>query len=382
MAGERAKILCSFGGDFVDQEGKTFYVGGKTRLVSIERAASFQTLLAKMSEICGADSELIDIRFRLPGDCVDSRLISVEDDDDVRNMMEEFDDGRKIPIYLFVEKTRSPDYEEIVAVDGRLLPLQVAVIRGAAIMAAGEQPDSQSESSRRDCARNSYVGPSMSGDIFRRDSQSLVVGQEYDDVQTFRNALTSAAIASNFELHMIRSDQRRVTARCASEGCTWRVHASKLPHVCTFRVRTLTPEHTCVRSEDAGHRQATAKWIANCIRDKLRCNLNYRPREILNDIHREYGVLITYKRAFLGREKALEELRAEPGGTKIPTEHNFEAMIDNVHSDSLAWGEIDDPPRKRRASRARDDKEVRALHCTGCNQIGHNRRTCVVQHSM
>lgn len=62
-------------------------------------------------------------------------------------------------------------------------------------------------------ARHLRMGPSMTGDIFRRDSQSLVVGHEYDDVQTFRNALTSAAIASNFELHMIRSDQRRVTAR-------------------------------------------------------------------------------------------------------------------------------------------------------------------------
>lgn len=68
-------------------------------------------------------------------------------------------------------------------------------------------------SARRDCGRHSLVGPSMSGERFRRESQSLVVGQEYEDVQTFRNALTSAAIAANFELHMIRSDQRRVTAR-------------------------------------------------------------------------------------------------------------------------------------------------------------------------
>ncbi|KAK8963148.1 hypothetical protein KSP40_PGU006189 [Platanthera guangdongensis] len=218
MAGERAKILCSFGGDFVSQAGKTFYVGGKTRLVSIQRAASFPALLAKMSEVCGADPGLIDVRFQLPDDCLDSRLISVEADDDVRNMMEEFDGGRKIPIYLFIEKTQTPDYEEIAAADGGLQPLQ-AFVREAALMAAGEQPESQSGpttsamSSRRDCARNSYVGRSMSGEIFRRDSQSLLVGQEYEDVQTFRNALTSAAIAANFELHMIRSDQRRVTAR-------------------------------------------------------------------------------------------------------------------------------------------------------------------------
>lgn len=391
MAEEKAKLLCSFGGDFVLQQGKTFCVGGKTRLVSIDRSTNFRALLEKMSEICDADPGLIDIRFQLPDVGLDSRLISIENDDDVRNMMEEFDANRKIPIFMFIEKIQNTDDEEIAATEDGMQPLQVAsmdAVREVALMAAEEQLDSQGGasssrmSSRRHFVRNTSSGPSPSGEIFRQDSQSLVVGQEYEDVQTFRNALTSAAIAANFELHMIRSDQRRVTARCAAGGCTWRVHASKLPHVSIFRIKTLTPEHTCIRSEDAGHRQATAKWIANCIRDKLRNNLNYRPREILNDIRREYGVLITYKRAFLGREKALEELRTEPARNMIPIEHDYESMIDNSHSDALAWGEIHDPPRKRLIVRVQDNKEVRALHCTRCNQIGHNRRTCIVQESM
>ncbi|XP_020689998.1 uncharacterized protein LOC110105002 [Dendrobium catenatum] len=388
MAGEKAKLLCSFGGDFVSQQGKAFYVGGKTRLVSMDRSASFRTLLSKMSEICDADPGLIDLRFQLPDVGLDSRLISIENDDDVRNMMEEFDSNRKIPIFMFIEKTQNTDDENIAVTEVGMQPLQAAgmdAVREVALIAAEDQLDSQNGpsssaiSSRRDYVRNSSIGPSMSVEIFRQNSQSLVVGQEYEDVQTFRNSLTSAAIAANFELHMIRSDQRRVTARCAAEGCIWRVHASKLPHVSIFRIRTLTPEHSCIRSEDGGHRQATAKWIANCIRDKLRNNLNYRPREILNDIHREYGVLITYKRAFLGREKALEELRAEPARNLSPIEHDYESMIDSSHSDASAWGEIHDPPRKRLVIRVRDNKEVRALHCTRCNEIGHNRRTCIVQ---
>ncbi|KAI0501135.1 hypothetical protein KFK09_016078 [Dendrobium nobile] len=388
MAGERAKLLCSFGGDFVSQQGKAFYVGGKTRLVSMDRSASFRTLLSKMSEICDADPGLIDLRFQLPDVGLDSRLISIENDDDVRNMMEEFDSNRKIPIFMFIEKTQNTDDDNIAVTEVGMQPLQAAgmdAVREVELIAVEEQLDSQNGpsssaiSSRRNYVRNSSIGPSMSVEIFRQNSQSLVVGQEYEDVQTFRNALTSAAIAANFELHMIRSDQRRVTAKCAAEGCIWRVHASKLPHVSIFRIRTLTPDHSCIRSEDAGHRQATAKWIANCIRDKLRNNLNYRPREILNDIHREYGVLITYKRAFLGREKALEELRAEPARNLSPIEHDYESMIDSSHSDASAWGEIHDPPRKRLVIRVRDNKEVRALHCTRCNQIGHNRRTCIVQ---
>ncbi|XP_008785987.2 uncharacterized protein LOC103704473 isoform X1 [Phoenix dactylifera] len=392
MAGEKAKLLCSFGGEFISQQGKPFYVGGKTRLVSIDRSASFRSLLSKMSELCDADPSSLDIKFQLPDGGLESRLVSVETDDDVRNMMEEFDSNRKISIFLFTDKTQNTDDDDIAVQDD--VPTLEAVATEAVrnyrelTTAAAEEPlESQSDrstsatSARRDYGRHSLVGPSMSGERFRRESQSLVVGQEYEDVQTFRNALTSAAIAANFELHMIRSDQRRVTARCAAEGCMWRVHASKLPQVSTFRIRTLTPEHTCVRSEDAGHRQATAKWIANCIRDKLRQNRNYKPREILNDIHREYGVLITYKRAFLGREKALEELRAEPARNMAPIESSYEAIMEN-HSEVQTWGQIHDPPRKKRAYRPHQPKEVRPLHCTRCNQIGHNRRTCTVAESM
>lgn len=113
MAGERAKLLCSFGGDFVSEGGKSYYVGGKTRLVSIERAASFRSVVGKMSELCNVGQDAIDIKFRLPdGGMYDSRLVSVESDDDLRNMMEEFDSSHKIPIFLFTDKTRNKEVDE------------------------------------------------------------------------------------------------------------------------------------------------------------------------------------------------------------------------------------------------------------------------------
>ncbi|KAM0951379.1 putative transcription factor interactor and regulator CCHC(Zn) family [Dioscorea sansibarensis] len=386
MAGSKAKLLCSFGGDFVNNQGKALYVGGKTRLVSVDRTASFRSLLEKMSELCDADPGDVDVRFQLPDGSLDSRLVSIESDDDVRNMMDEFDGNRKIPIFLFTAKTENSDDDDdddsgaANAVDDAMRVLDVRseeTMREMTMVRPEGLGSTSGTYHKREYLRNPLIGPSVSGESFRRDSQSLVVGQEYGDVQTFRNALTSAAIAANFELHMIRSDQRRVTARCAAGGCTWRVHASKLPHVSTFRIRTLAPEHTCERSDDAGHRQATAKWIANCIRDKLRHNRNYKPREILNDIHREYGVLITYKRAFLGREKALEELRAEPGGHMISEENSYDHTTENNQLEVQGWGEIHDPPRKKRAYGGPcEPKEVRPLHCTRCNQIGHNRRTC------
>lgn len=109
VAGEKAKLLCSFGGEFVGDQRRPLYVGGKTRLVSVDRSVSFHSLVSNMSELCGADPCCLDVRFHLPDGGMDFRLVSVENDDDVRNMMEEFDANKKIPIFLFIDKSQNSD---------------------------------------------------------------------------------------------------------------------------------------------------------------------------------------------------------------------------------------------------------------------------------
>lgn len=59
----------------------------------------------------------------------------------------------------------------------------------------------------------------------------LAVGQEFPDVKSCRRALRDCAIALHFEIQTVKSDKTRFTAKCASEGCPWRIHAAKLPGI-------------------------------------------------------------------------------------------------------------------------------------------------------
>ena len=59
----------------------------------------------------------------------------------------------------------------------------------------------------------------------------LTVGQEFPDVKSCRRALRDCAIALHFEIQTVKSDKTRFTAKCASEGCPWRIHAAKLPGI-------------------------------------------------------------------------------------------------------------------------------------------------------
>jgi hypothetical protein len=76
---------------------------------------------------------------------------------------------------------------------------------------------------------------------------NFVVGQVFPDVKAFRNAIKEAAIAQHFELRIIKSDLIRYFAKCASDGCPWRIRAVKLPSVSTFIIRSLEGTHTCGR---------------------------------------------------------------------------------------------------------------------------------------
>lgn len=148
----------------------------------------------------------------------------------------------------------------------------------------------------------------------------LVVGQEFPDVKSCRRALRDTAIALHFEMQTIKSDKTRFTAKCASEGCPWRIHAAKLPGVPTFTIRTIHETHTCGGIYHLGHQQASVQWVANSVEQRLRENPNYKPKEILEEIHRVHGITLSYKQAWRGKERIMAAMRGsfEEGYRLLP----------------------------------------------------------------
>ncbi|KAJ6757365.1 POLYPROTEIN putative-RELATED [Salix koriyanagi] len=148
----------------------------------------------------------------------------------------------------------------------------------------------------------------------------LAVGQEFPDVFSCRRALRDTAIALHFEMQTIKSDKTRFTAKCASEGCPWRIHAAKLPGVPTFTIRTIHESHICGGISHLGHQQASVQWVANSVEQRLKENPNYRPKEILEEIHRVHGITLSYKQAWRGKERIMAAMRGsfEEGYRLLP----------------------------------------------------------------
>ncbi|XVF25925.1 hypothetical protein REPUB_Repub13aG0255700 [Reevesia pubescens] len=86
----RVRFMCSFGGKILPRphDNKLRYVGGDTRIVAVHRSTSFSALLTKLSKLSGIGN--VSVKYQLPNEDLDA-LISVTTDEDLENMMEEYD---------------------------------------------------------------------------------------------------------------------------------------------------------------------------------------------------------------------------------------------------------------------------------------------------
>eukprot|EP00249_Psilotum_nudum_P024094 c29091_g1_i1 orf=710-5935(-) len=85
----RVKLMCSFAGSILPRpyDGKLRYVGGETRIIGVNRDIRYTELMYKLTEFYGV---ALTLKYQLPDEDLDA-LISVSSDDDLQNMMEEYD---------------------------------------------------------------------------------------------------------------------------------------------------------------------------------------------------------------------------------------------------------------------------------------------------
>lgn len=107
------------------------------------------------------------------------------------------------------------------------------------------------------------------------------VGQRFNSVHEFREALRKYAIAHQFAFKYKKNDSHRVTVKCKAEGCPWRIHASRLSTTQLICIKKMNPSHTCEGSVLATGYQATRSWVASIIKEMLKIFPNYKPKDIL-----------------------------------------------------------------------------------------------------
>ncbi|KAM6567985.1 hypothetical protein CsatA_027113 [Cannabis sativa] len=142
----------------------------------------------------------------------------------------------------------------------------------------------------------------------------IAAKQLYKNKDVLKKVVSMFAIRNNFQYKVRRSDKRFFLVTCLDQSCKWLLRASKYLKTDMFIVRKYVPTHTCSLDVKGDHRQASSRVIGECIKSKYKLlgETSYSPYDIMRDMKDEYGVSISYEKAWRARECALEMIRGAP----------------------------------------------------------------------
>eukprot|EP00268_Persea_americana_P037534 TRINITY_DN37191_c0_g3_i1.p1 TRINITY_DN37191_c0_g3~~TRINITY_DN37191_c0_g3_i1.p1 ORF type:complete len:769 (-),score=109.03 TRINITY_DN37191_c0_g3_i1:429-2735(-) len=324
MPSSKPVAICQFGGVFVpNDDGSMFYSGGEAHAIPVDRSMTFDEFKSDLADNLNCDISTLSIKYFLPTNR--RTLITISNDKGLQRMVDFHEGSDTIDVYILPGEVVTPITPNKVDPRSKRTETRPTIKATRAIARAATRSSARLKSKNTDAdliTTSVGTAPAFSdvvqtssaeqlGAISTYDSVITGVGQEFHSAREFRFALRKYAIAKGFVLQYLKNDSVRVTVKCKADGCPWRVHASRLPKMQKFTLRKINDEHTC--SGDVGkdgHPQATEFWIASVVKDKLRDNPQYKPREIANDILRDYGIKLKYQKVWRGREVAMEQLQA------------------------------------------------------------------------
>lgn len=169
----------------------------------------------------------------------------------------------------------------------------------------------------RDAVRESTIVDTLLPDPDETDDEhvessscDMWKGRRFPDRESFRTMLKKFAMYNNFALKHLKTCRTDVTAKCGDSNCSWRIHASIVESGPQFQVRTYNQNHSCSKTTTGlAHREATAEFIAEFIKERLQLHPNCTPKKIISDFQLEFGVVISYKKAWRAKEIVMHDIQ-------------------------------------------------------------------------
>ena len=135
-------------------------------------------------------------------------------------------------------------------------------------------------------------------------SPQFAVNSQFESFSALKHACTRAALLDVYEF-VPDKDLDRYILKCKDRECIWYLYASTFPGTDVWRIRKSTQAHSCHGIQHSGHRNVDEEFISTEILPKLRSDPKFTPKAIQNHLKEQYGVAITYSKAWRARERAL-----------------------------------------------------------------------------
>lgn len=302
--------ICQSGGEFVSNKDdeSLYYAGGEAYALDMDQHTQLKDFKHELAETFQCSVDGMAIKYFLPGNR--KTLISISKDKDLHRMVNFFKESDQVEVFVFaaaqnVSNMPASRSSRTIASESELpidVPVDLMQTDDAIVL------DEPIETTTLD------VYPYGHEDKHRRAAtqwENIITGvdQRFNTFAEFREALHKYSIAHGFTYKYKKNDSHRVTAKCKTEGCPWRIYASRLATTQLICIKKMNPEHTCEGATVKAGYRATRGWIGSIIKEKLKVSPNYKPKDIASDIKRDYGIQLNYTQAWRAKEIAREQLQ-------------------------------------------------------------------------
>ncbi|CAL8174677.1 unnamed protein product [Prunus armeniaca] len=167
------------------------------------------------------------------------------------------------------------------------------------------------------------------------------VGQVFPNKIALIKTLCLAAVRGHFRFRTVQSGKRRLCVRCWQLPCPWRLRAYKFG-LHEFRVVKYDPFHECdLRYLSSHHPQASTRLLSDFVKRRFKDSRTiYTAGDIIKDVRQNFGVTISYSKAWRSRELALKIIRgsAEESYALLPS---YCYVLERTNPGTLTYIETD-----------------------------------------
>lgn len=306
--------ICQSGGEFVtNKDGSLAYNGGEAYAVDIDEHTQLGDFKKEVAEMFDCRAETMSIKYFLPGNR--QTLITVSKDKDLKRMVNFLGDSVTVDVFIMSEEVAARNVSTMPASRSSRTTVPETVADAVPPVDAFVDNALANDTIDFDINNETPLASIPFGeDRHHRAAlqwENIITGvdQRFNSFNEFREALHKYSIAHGFAYRYKKNDSHRVSAKCKAQGCPWRVYASKLSTTQLICIKKMNPTHTCEGAVVKAGYRATKGWVGSIIKEKLKVSPNYKPKDIVDDIKREYGIQMNYSQAWRAKELARESIQ-------------------------------------------------------------------------
>ncbi|WZY83434.1 hypothetical protein YC2023_029818 [Brassica napus] len=312
--------ICRSGGEFITNkdDGLLSYSGsGDAFAIDIDQNTSMSDFKTELAEYFGFGVETMTLKYFLPGN--KKTLITISKDKDFMRMVKFSADAGTVEVFVMPQESGVVNVSNMPASRSSRTTASEGVV--PVITAAGDDDivdEDMTNDFQIDLAMPdesplpcNFVLVDQKHHTAIQQWENVITGvdQRFNSFIEFRDALHKYSVAHGFAYKYKKNDSHRVSVKCKAQGCPWRITAARLSTTQLICIKKMNPRHTCERAVIKPGYRATRGWVRTILKEKLKAFPDYKPKDIAEDIKREYGIQLNYSQAWRAKEVAREQLQ-------------------------------------------------------------------------